>query len=132
MIKQSQDYLFRFPYNQLTTGGLCRVRMYEIKKGSYTILVSELASAASGSIVAAADTIANNLVTRYGLDPKKTRWIEHLQPQEDQPAEFGELVFTWKGGVAAPDPKWRQMQADEVEALTGDEIEELNRPFGQE
>ena len=50
-----------------------------------------------------------NLVARYAFDPKKTRWIEHLPPQDGQPGEFGERLCL-EAGKAAPDPQWRQME----------------------
>jgi hypothetical protein len=125
------DYLFRYPYNHQATGGCCRVRVYQTGKNSHIVLLSELSSHAAGSIAAAADIIATNLVTRYAFDPKKTRWIEHLPPEDDQPGEFGELVFTWKAGKAAPDPKFRQMEEAEAETLTGVPIEQINRPLGE-
>ena len=131
MTQLLHDYLFRFPYNHQTTGGLCRVRVYQMERGSQTVLLSELTSHAAGSIAAAADAIANLLVTRYALNPKKTHWIEHTPAQDDQPAEFGELTFTWQNGKAEPDPQWRQLQPGEAEALTGELLADLERPAGQ-
>jgi hypothetical protein len=131
MIQLLHDYLLRFPYNQQTTGGLCRVRVYQAEKGGQTVLLSELTSHAAGSIAAAADAIANLLVTRYALNPKKTRWIEHTPAADDQPAEFGELTFTWQGGKAMPDPQWRQLTATEAETLTGETLAVLERPAGE-
>lgn len=131
MAKLLQDYLFRFPYNQQTTGGLCRVRIYQVEKNAQIVLLSELTSHAAGSIAAAADAIANLLVTRYALNPKKTRWVEHVPAQDDQAAEFGELTFKWQDGKAAHDPQWRAMTQEEVLTLTGETEEMLNRPSGQ-
>ena len=104
------DYLFRYPYNHQATGGCCRVRAYQSGKNSHIVLLSELSSHA-GSIAAASDTIATNLVARYAFDPKKTRWIEHLPPQDGQPGEFGELVFAWKPAKPLPTrsgAKWKR------------------------
>ena len=131
MTQLLHDYLFRFPYNHQTTGGLCRVRVYQMDKSNQTVLLSELTSHAAGSIAAAADAIANLLVARYALNPKKTRWIEHTPAQDDQPAEFGELTFTWRDAKAEPDPQWRKLQPAEAEALTGAMIADLERPAGQ-
>lgn len=122
MTQLLHDYLFRFPYNQQTTGGLCRVRIYQLEKNNQMVLLSELTSHAAGSIAAAADAIANLLVTRYALNPKKTRWIEHIPAQDDQPAEFGELTFTWQAGKAQPDPQWRRLETAEAETLTGETL----------
>jgi hypothetical protein len=131
MPQQLQDYLFRFPYNQQSTGGLCRVRIYQGEKNSQTVLLSELNSHVAGSIAAASDAIANLLLTRYALNPKKTRWIEHTPAEEDQPAEFGELTFAWQGGKALPDPQWRRLEAAEAEALTGETLDDLERPANE-
>ncbi len=124
------SYLFRYPYNHQATGGCCHVRIYQNGK-SHIVLLSELTSGAAGSIAAASDTIATNLVARYAFDPKKTRWIEHVPPDSDQPGEYGELIFTWKTGKAAPDPQWHKLEAADVVALTGATIEQINRPFGE-
>lgn len=131
MTKLIHDYLFRFPYNQQTTGGLCRVRIYEADRNNQVVLLSELTSHAAGSIAAAADDIANLLVTRYALNPKKIRWIEHIPAQEEQGAEFGELTFKWQDGKAAADPQWRALAIEEVETLTGETDNILNLPPGQ-
>lgn len=131
MLELLHSYLFRYPYNQQATGGCCQVRIYQNGKSSHIVLLSELTSGAAGSIAAASDTIATNLVARYTFDPHKTRWIEHVPPDSDQPGEYGELIFTWKTGKAAPDPQWRQLEAAEVVALTGATIEQINRPFGE-
>ena len=131
MLELLHDYLFRYPYNHQATGGCCRVRVYQSGKNSHIVLLSELSSHAAGSIAAASDAIATNLVARYTFDPKKTRWIEHVPPQDDQPGEYGELVFTWKAGKAAADPQWRQMEEAEALTLTGATIEQINRPLGE-
>ena len=131
MTQLLQDYLFRFPYNHQTTGGLCRVRIYQAEKNNQVVLLSELTSQAAGSIAAAADAIANLLVTRYTLNPKKTRWIEHTPGEDDQQSEFGELAFTWQAGKAQPDPEWRQLESAEVETLTGETLDALERPAGE-
>lgn len=125
------DYLFRFPYNHQSTGGLCRVRIYQGEKNNQLVLLSELTSHAAGSIAAASDAIAGLLVTRYTLNPKKTRWIEHVPAVDDEPAEFGELTFTWQGSKALPDPRWQRLEAAEAEALTGETLADLERPAGE-
>ncbi len=131
MTQVLQDYLFRFPYNHQATGGLCRVRIYQAERNQQVVLLSEVSSRAAGSIAAAADAIANLLVSRYTLNPKKTRWIEHTPADDGQPAEFGELTFTWQDDKAQPDPQWRQLQAAEAEALTGATLADLERPANE-
>ena len=131
MLELLHDYLFRYPYNHQATGGCCRVRIYQNGKSSHIVLLSELTSGAAGSIAAASDTIATNLVARYAFDPKKTRWIEHVPAEDEQPGEYGELVFTWKAGKAAPDPHWRQMEEAEAVTMIGATSEQINRTLGE-
>src|SRR5215213_3722896 len=131
MLELLHDYLFRYPYNHQATGGCCRVRVFQSGKNSHVVLLSELNSSAAGSIAAAADVIATNLVVRYAFEPKKTRWIEHVPPEGDQPGEYGELVFAWKAGKAAPDPQFRPMDEAEVVTLTGATSEQINRALGE-
>lgn len=130
MLELLHSYLFRYPYNHQATGGCCQVRIYQNGKSGHIVLLSELTSGAAGSIAAASDIIATNLVVRYAFDPKKTRWIEHVPPDSEQPGEYGELLFSWKAGKAAPDPQWRQLEAADVVALIGATVEQINRPFG--
>ena len=131
MLELLHDFLFRYSYNHQATGGRCRVRIYQNGKSSHIVLLSELSSDAAGSIAGASDTIATNLVARYAFDPKKTRWIEHVPSEDEGPNEYGELVFSWKAGKAAPDPQWRQMEEAEVVSVLGATSEQINRPLGE-
>ncbi len=118
-MKPSNDYLYRFPHNQQGTAGRCRVRLYKNKNGTHTVLLTELNSNSGESIAAASDRIATGLVARWALNPKTTRWIEHIPPQEDLPEEFGELKFTWDSDKIAGDPQWRALTSEEAETWTG-------------
>lgn len=131
MLELLHDYLFRYPYNHQATGGCCRLRIYQSGKSSHIVLLSELSSSAAGSIAAASDIIATNLVARYAFDPKKTRWIEHVPPESGQSGEYGEMIFTWKAGRAAPDPQWRQMEEAEVVTMMESTSEQINQLFGE-
>lgn len=125
------DYLYRFPQNQLGAAGRCRVRLYKSKNGAQTVLLTELNSNLGESIAAAMDRIANDLAVRWELSPKTTRWIEHIPAQDGQPEEFGELKFTWNQGKTVGEPQWRELTGEEVEILTGDTLDAINRPIGE-
>jgi len=131
-MKPSDDYLYRFPQNQLGAAGRCRVRLYKSKNGISTVLLTELNSNTGESIAAAGDRIATGLAARWDLNPKATRWIEHTPLQDDLPEEFGELKFTWDSDKVATDPQWRRLAAEEAEAWTGDSLGALNRPLGDD
>ena len=131
MLELLHDYLFRYPYNHQATGGCCRVRVYQSGKNSHIVLLSELSSHAAGSIAAASDAIATNLVARYAFDPKKTRWIEHVPPEAISLANLAS--WSLPGRPAKPLPirsgaKWKRQKS---EALTGVTIEQINRPLGE-
>ena len=124
------DYFYRFPQDQMRVAGRCRVRVYKSKNGIHTVLLTELRNNRGESIAAAADRIATDLVARWGLNPKTTRWIEHAPPDDDLSEEFGELKFTWDSAKTALDSQWRAMAGEEAEALTGDSLSALNRAMG--
>jgi len=124
------DYFYRFPDSHLGTPGRCRVRMYKNPRGNHVVLLTELGTNSGESISGACDRIATGLTARWGLNPKTTRWIEHVPPQDDAVAEFDELKFTWKSDKTAANPQWTHLASAEAEALTGEELSALNRSLG--
>lgn len=124
------DYFYRFPDSHLGTPGRCRVRMYKNLRGNHVVLLTELGTNSGESISAACDRIATGLTARWGLNPKTTRWIEHAPPLDDAAAEFDELKFTWKSDKTAENPQWTHLDSQEAEAMTGEDLNALNRSLG--
>jgi hypothetical protein len=129
-MKPIHDYFYRFPQDQMRAAGRCRVRIYKSKNGIHTVLLTELRNNRGESIAAASDRVATDLVMRWGLNPKTTRWLEHIPPDGDHPQEFDELKFTWDDGKIAHTPEWRSIKSEEAEALTGESLDALNRAMG--
>lgn len=125
------DYFYNFPFGPLRVRGRCRVRIYERANNARTVLLTELDSNVGESITEACARIATNLATAKELNPKKTRWIQHMPPQGDELSVFDEVTFTWDGSNTASDPSWQRLDDSQVKALTGDTLEMLNGRLGE-
>lgn len=131
-MKPEYDYFYNFPPGPLRVRGRCRVRVYALKNNARTVVLTELDSNTGESITEACASIATNLVMVRGLNPKKTRWIQQDLPQDGEPQIFDELRFTWDDNASASDPQWQRLDDMQVEALTGDTLEMLNRRLGDQ
>lgn len=129
-MKPTHDYYYRFPAVNFGVGGRCRVRLYQRSKNAYTVVLTEPVNNSGESVAAACERIVTGLVARWKLSTRTTRWIQHLPPQDDLPAEFDELRFTWSSSKSASDPQWLPLTVEEVEELTGDDLNSLNRQIG--
>jgi hypothetical protein len=129
-MKPLNDYFYRFPSDQLQMPGRCRVRIYKRKNGTHAVVLTELNSNSGESITTACERIVTGLVSTKGLNPKSTRWIQHDPPHDDQPHLFDELQFTWDDDNTAHDPQWARLDDEQVETLTGDGMDALNRRLG--
>ena len=129
-MKPLHDYFYRFPHEQLRMQGRCRVRIYERKNGTHTVLLTELNSNLGESITSACERVATAIAAKRGLNPKTTRWIQHDPSNDELPQVFDELHFTWDSNNTASDPQWQRLVDEQVEALTGDILDTLNRRLG--
>lgn len=81
------------------------------------VLVSETGEGMS--ITNAAETIATEVVKRFGLDPKRMLFVEHYS-NEQRPMPYGEsydlVTFTW-GKYGAYSPNWRSMPPSEFKDI---------------
>jgi hypothetical protein len=125
-----QDYIYRFPHESYQVSGRCRVRIYKRKNGSHIVLLSDVSNNTGESITTACARIATDLVARWRLNPKTTRWIQHTPPEADLPTEFAHLTFTWGADKTADQPQWKPFTTEQVEALTGEALSALNRRLG--
>ena len=131
-MKPEYDYFYNFPPGPLRVRGRCRVRVYARKNNAYTIVLTELNSNVGESITEACASIATDLTALRGLNPKKTRWIHHDPPHDGEAHVIDELRFTWDNSHHASDPQWQPLDDMQVEALTGDTLEMLNRRLGDQ
>lgn len=129
-MKPLHDYFYRIPNRQPIRTGHCRVRIYKGKNSAHIVLLTETSSNTGESIAAASDRIATDLAMRWSLNPKTTRWIEHVLPEDDNATEFGEWKFTWNGDRVACNPEWKDLTSETVEALTSETLNDLNRSLG--
>jgi hypothetical protein len=129
-MKPLHDYFYRFPHEHLRMTGRCRVRIYKRDHGTHTVLLTELNTNSGESITSTCESIATDLAASKGLNPKKTRWIQHDPPHDDLPQVFDELHFTWDSHNKASDPQWQRLNDEQAEALTGDSLSAMNRLLG--
>jgi hypothetical protein len=106
------------------------VRIYKRKNGTHVVLLTDVSNNTGESITTASARIATDLVTRWKLNPKTTRWIQHTPPQADLPSEFAQLLFTWDTNKIADQPRWQPLTTEQVEVLTGETLSALNRRLG--
>ncbi|MCB0132875.1 MAG: hypothetical protein KDD78_18565 [Caldilineaceae bacterium] len=127
---QLYDYFYRFPSGHVHMPGRCRVRIYKRKNGTHVVVLTELATNSGESIASACERIVTDLVVVRTLNPKTTRWIQHEPSQPGQPQVFDELQFTWDARNCAGDPRWTRIADEQVVALTGDSLDDLDRQLG--
>ena len=129
-MKPRYDYFYRFPRGSIGMPGRCRVRVYKRRNGAHTVLLTELNSNAGESIASACERIATDLAATKGLNLKTTRWIQHEPPNDDLPHAFDVLQFDWDRNGVAHDPQWQPLSDEDAATLTGDNLDALNRRFG--
>jgi hypothetical protein len=124
------DYFYRFPPEHPRIAGRCRVRIYKSQNGTRTVLLSELSNNPGESITTACERIATDLATRWDFNPKSTHWIQHDPAHDDLPEQFDQLKFMWDNAKVASHPEWQPLEGEQVEALTGETPDALNRLLG--
>lgn len=71
------------------------------------------------SVTNAVETIATEVVRRYGIDPKRMLFVEHYPP-EQRPQPWGEsydlVTFSWDG-TTARNPDWRPLSPAEFQDI---------------
>lgn len=125
-----QDYVYRFPLDRLYMSGRCRVRIYQDKTGAHTVLLSELNQNPGESIASACDRIATDLVARWRLNPRTTRWLQYDTTLDNPAPRFDEVEFAWEGNHTATEPQWRAVSDEQVHLLTGVTLSALDRRLG--
>jgi hypothetical protein len=129
MITLLHDYIYRFPLDRMHMAGRCRVRIFQPETGGPTVLLSELNQSPGESIASACDRIATNLVARWQLNPRTTRWLQQEATPEDS-SRFDEVTFAWEDRNTATKPQWRVASDNRVYSLTGMTLNALDRRLG--
>ena len=124
------DYYYRIQDKRLHTPGRCRVRIFKRKNGTHTVLLTELETNTGESVSSSCEHIASNLVVVKALNSKTTRWIQQESLQSDRSQIFDEIQFAWSRDNTASNPEWQRLSHKQAETLTGANLSELGRPFG--
>lgn len=120
-----EDYFYRYPVKPPQISGRCRVRIYRPKKNVHVVVLTEVKANTGEPISAVVAEIATDLVKRWSLPPKNTKWIEHKPPTGKNADSFDEVKFTWSSSKVASKPKWTRTTLEEAEALTDDVLHEI-------
>lgn len=129
-MKPYKDYMYHFPHDSFRISGRCRVRIYKRKNGTHTVLLTETRNNHGEPMTTVCDRIATNLVSRWGLNPKTTQWIQHSLPDPGSATEFEHLTFTWDENARADHPQWQSLSSEQAEIMTGEILSSLNRRLG--
>ena len=124
------DYVYRFAHSQLHMAGRCRVRIYERKNSAHTVLLTELHDNPGESIASSCERIATELAARWQLNPRTTRWIQHVATLDNQPQHFETLEFTWDSQRIATAPRWQRISEEKAADLTGAALSAIARRIG--
>ena len=77
------------------------------------------------SVTNMAESLATELVQRYGLRSHPLVWMEHYPvrglERDPMPATWDLVAFDWKGNVATH-PKWRRVEEEHAKALERGEV----------
>ena len=107
-----------FPVGTLTFTSHCHLRILQTDQETL-IIATEVSTNPGTSITNATEIIATDVVRRWQLDLRKTRFIEHYTPESFEGAdeeEYKEVRFTWIG-QQADDPEWRKLSPQELVTL---------------
>lgn len=105
----------------------CLVRMWDSVVAT-VVMLTELPNNPGVSVTNACEDIATRLVQNFGINPQRTRFIEHYPEvktmhygsEHVRKETFDEIFFTWDRNGRAFVPKWKSLAKEEVERLVGD------------
>jgi hypothetical protein len=120
--------------------GICHLRIFATDDDRHLALITESAENHGPSIMAAAETIATDVVRTYHLDPKTTIFVEHfddrswasaqrmvrngdgLRRRDDQ-EDFDRVTFTVLHDASERpflvEPDWKAVRKHQIERLLG-------------
>jgi hypothetical protein len=124
------DYRIDAFSNRLSS---CYLRVYKLPDNVAVVIATELAENKGPSVTNSAEAWATEAVTEYGLDQRRTYFVEHYDARSyapprrlrDEDRETYDFVsFLWDGDRGACQPKWRPSTREEIEKLVGQSLEE--------
>ena len=129
-MKPLLDYFYRFPNEYLRMRGRCRVRIYERDNGTHVVVLTELDTNSGESITSACDRIATSLAATRGLDPKRLDGYNTIPRTTSCRRYSMSCTSLGMARTQRRDPQWQRLGDDQVEAMTGDGLDALNRRLG--
>jgi hypothetical protein len=131
----------RFAYRRrFGPPGICHLRIYSTPDDRHVALITESAENHGPSIMAAAETIATDIVRTFALDPHTTIFVEHFDDRawtsaqrvvrngdglrrRDGEEDFDRVTFTvLHDETDRPflvEPNWRAVRKHQLERLLG-------------
>jgi hypothetical protein len=120
--------------------GICHLRIFATDDDRHLALITESAENHGPSIMAAAETIATDVVRTYRLDPKTTIFVEHFDDRSwasaqrmvrngdglrrrDGEEDFDRVTFTVLHDASERpflvEPDWKAVRKHQIEHLLG-------------
>jgi hypothetical protein len=120
--------------------GICHLRIFATDDDRHLALITESAENHGPSIMAAAETIATDVVRTYHLDPKTTIFVEHFDDRSwasaqrmvrngdglrrrDGEEDFDRVTFTILHDASERpflvEPDWKAVRKHQIERLLG-------------
>jgi hypothetical protein len=104
----------------------CLVRIWDSARVS--VVVTELPDNPGMSVTNACEDIASRVVQDFGINPQRTRFIEHYPEERTvhhgrehvRKETFDEIFSTWDKQNRADGPHWKSLTKEEVERLVGE------------
>jgi hypothetical protein len=121
--------LYEYGPNKKDSGdrARCLVRIWDTGE-SGVVMLTELPDNPGMSVTNACEDIATRIVQDFGINPQRTRFIEHYPEEKTthhgiehvRKETFDEIFFTWDNRSRADEPHWKPLAKEEVERLVGD------------
>lgn len=107
--------------------GRCVVRIWDSVE-AVVVMLTELPDNPGMSVTNACEDIATQIVQDFGINPHRTRFIEHYPEEKTvvygkehvRKETFDEIFFTWDVRNQADEPHWKPLAKEEVERLVGE------------
>jgi hypothetical protein len=105
----------------------CHLRIFQAQAGVQTVVVTEMGFELGWFIPYLLETLANQIVQEFDLDPAKLIWLERYSSdyREQSLADFSQVTFEWQNGKAAS-PKWTTIAPVVVERLIREDLQLLS------
>lgn len=115
-----QIYHYQMPSKSFGIWHLqCRLRIFQPHPDVQTVMITDMGFELGWFIPYLVETLVEQVVDEFQLDPSKLVWIEHYTPASRKPtcADFSQVIFEWQNGKAK-NPNWVTISLETVQSFT--------------